>query len=207
MVKLMKLIVGLGNPGSQYDLTRHNIGKRSVIALAEAERLSFQSDSNLKASICSWNTPTDKVLIAYPHSYMNLSGEAVRLICDYYKIQTDLNLLVITDDVALPMGTIRMRTSGSTGGHNGLASIEQTLGHSKYPRMKIGVGEHINACDSINDFLRGRPLEDYVLEKFKSEDEKVLVDVLAASVRACKVWGERSFTDAANLVNVKKHSN
>ena len=95
----MKLIVGLGNPGTQYEFTRHNIGKRSVLALAATERLSFQSDSNLKASICSWNTPTDKILIAFPNTYMNLSGEAVRLICDYYKIQTDKDLLVISDDV------------------------------------------------------------------------------------------------------------
>lgn len=202
----MKLIVGLGNPGTQYELTRHNIGKRSVTALAATERLSFQSDSAMKASMCSWSTPTNKILIAYPNSYMNLSGEAVRLICDYYKIQTDLDLLVITDDVALPMGTIRMRSVGSTGGHNGLASIEQALGHSKYHRMKIGVGEHINACDSINDFLRGRPLEDFVLEKFNSEDEKKAGDILALSAKAARIWAEGSFTEAANLVNVKRTS-
>ncbi len=202
----MKLIVGLGNPGTQYDFTRHNLGKRSVAALAAAERLSFQSDANLKASICSWTTAADKILIAFPNTYMNLSGEAVRLICDYYKIQTDKDLLVVTDDVALPLETIRMRTSGSAGGHNGLASIESVLGHSNYPRMKIGVGEHVNACDSINDFLRGKPLEDYVLEKFKSEDEKKISGIIETAVKACRIWAEKSFTEVANTINIKKHS-
>ncbi len=202
----MRLIVGLGNPGTQYDLTRHNIGKRSVTALAETERLSFQSDSNLKASICSWSTPTDKILIAYPNTFMNLSGEAVRLICDYYKIQTDKDLLVVSDDVAIPFGSIRLRTSGSAGGHNGLTSVEQALGHSKYQRIKIGVGDHINACDSINDFLAGKPLEDYVLEKLKPEQEKQLKDVFSKTTQACKLWVEKSFAAAANAMNIKNHS-
>lgn len=203
----MRLIVGLGNPGTQYDLTRHNIGKRSVIALAEAERFSFQSDSDLKASICSWNTPTDKILIAYPHTYMNLSGEAVRLICDYYKIQTDKDLLVIADDVAIPFGVMRFRTSGSAGGHNGLASIQTALGHSNYQRLKIGVGGHINACDSINDFLAGKALEDYVIEKFKPEEEKQIPDLLSKVTQSCRLWVEKSFAAAANATNIKNNSN
>ncbi len=202
----MRLIVGLGNPGTQYDFTRHNIGKRSVAALAETERFSFSADSKLKASIGSWNHTSGKVLVAFPNTYMNLSGEAIRLICDYYKIQTDQDLLVILDDVALPFGTIRLRASGSTGGHNGLASVEQFLGHSNYKRLRIGVGGHINACDSVNDFLAGKPLEDYVLERFKADEEKAMPDLLGSVEKACRSWIEKPFQEAVCSINVKKYS-
>ena len=148
----MKLIVGLGNPGSQYELTRHNFGKRSVTALAAAERFSFSLQPSLKASVGEWMSPSGKILVAYPSTYMNLSGEAVRALCDYYKVDTTRDLLVVADDIALPFETVRLKISGSPGGHNGLASVEQHLGHSKYPRLKIGAGGHVNACDSINDF-------------------------------------------------------
>lgn len=202
----MKLIVGLGNPGSKYELTRHNIGKRSVTAFAEAERLSFKADANLKASICVWDSPSGKVLIAFPDSYMNLSGESVRLICDYYKIDTERDLLVIVDDVALPLGSVRLRAVGSTGGHNGLASIEKFVGHSKYQRLKIGVGGHINTCDSINDFLKGKPLEDYVVEKFTDSEEKELKLMLSHAVQSCRFWVEKSFVEATKSINIKKYS-
>ena len=202
----MKLIVGLGNPGTQYDLTRHNIGKRSVTALAEAERLSFQPNASLKASICNWESPAGKILLACPNTYMNLSGESIRLICDCYKIDTTADLLVVADDVALPTGTLRLKISGSTGGHNGLASVESLLGHSKYPRLKVGVGGHINACDSINDFLKGKPLEDYVLEKMSAEDNKDFPKILDMAIRACRLWSEKTFVEAASLVNIKRHS-
>lgn len=202
----MKLIVGLGNPGTKYDLTRHNIGKRSVLAFAETERLSFTDDSKLKASYCAWNHPAGKVLLAYPHTYMNLSGEAIRALCDYYKIDTARDVLVVLDDVALPFGTVRLKISGSTGGHNGLASVEQHLGHSKYPRMRIGVGGHLNACDSINDFLKGKPLEDYVLERLREDEEKAFPAVLKQVDYAFRLWSEKTFEAAASLVNIKRDS-
>ena len=202
----MRLIIGLGNPGKEYDFTRHNFGKRSVTALAEAERLSFLPDVNLKASICSWETPSGKIFLAYPNTYMNLSGESILLICDYYKIDTARDLLVVLDDVALPFGTVRLKISGSTGGHNGLASVEQYVGHPKYPRLKIGVGGHINACDSINDFLKGKPLEDYVLEKVTDDELKAFPAVQEAVLKACRLWSEKTFEEAASLVNIKRNS-
>lgn len=202
----MKLIVGLGNPGTRYDLTRHNLGKRSVVALATAERLSFAEDSKLKAYTCTWNAPSGKVLLAYPNLYMNVSGESIRLLCDYYKIDTARDLLVALDDVALPFGTVRLKISGSTGGHNGLASVEQYVGHTHYPRLRIGVGGHINACDSINDFLKGKPLEDYVLEKLTDSEEKQFPQVLDQVLRAYRLWSEKTFEAASSLVNIKKHS-
>jgi len=202
----MRLIVGLGNPGSQYDFTRHNLGKRSVAALASAERLSFSTNASLKASICTWESPQGKILLAYPNTYMNLSGESIRLICDYYKIDTAHDLLVVCDDVALPFGTIRLKISGSAGGHNGLSSVEQHMVHSKYPRLRIGVGGHINACDSINDFLKGKPLEDYVLEKWSDSEEKAFAPVLEHVLRAFRLWTEKTFEAAASVVNIKSHS-
>lgn len=202
----MKVIIGLGNPGAKYDLTRHNIGKRSVAAVAAAERLSFLKEPQLKASICAWNHSAGKVLVAFPDTFMNLSGEAVRHICDYYKIQTDRDLLIILDDVALPFGTVRLRASGSTGGHNGLESIEKSLGHDRYPRLRIGVGEHVNACDSINDFLKGKPLEDFVLERFKVSDEEALPGVFERVVQTCRLWVEKPFEEAANFTNIKRNS-
>jgi len=202
----MKLIVGLGNPGIQYELTRHNLGKRSVVALAAAERFSFSLQSSLKASVGEWMSPAGKVLVAYPSTYMNLSGEAIRLLCDYYKIDTTRDLLVVLDDVATPFGTIRLKISGSTGGHNGLASVEQHVGHTRYPRLRIGVGGHINACDSINDFLKGKPLEDYVVEKLTEAEEKAFPAVLEQTLKAYRLWSEKTFEAAASLVNIKKDS-
>ena len=203
----MKLIVGLGNPGAKYDSTRHNIGKRSVLAFAETERLSFVSDKTLKASICQWESSAGKVLIVYPDTYMNLSGEPVRAVCDYYKIESNKDILVISDDVALPFGTVRFRAGGSAGGHNGLKSIEQSLGHQNYARLKVGVGEHINACDSINDFLKGRPLEDFVLEKFSAAEEKTFADLMKRVGQACRLSAEKSFEQAASLTTIKRDSN
>lgn len=202
----MKLILGLGNPGSQYELTRHNVGKRAVEHIAAAEHLSFLSDAKLKVSLCTWSHPAEKILIAYPSTYMNLSGEAVRAVCDYYKIQTDKDVLVIADDVALPFRTVRLRAFGSTGGHNGLASVQQHLGHSNYPRLRIGVGGHINACDSINDFLKGKPLEDYVLEKFSSTEEAAFPETFNQIVKTCRLWIEKPFEQAANFINIKRNS-
>lgn len=199
----MKLIVGLGNPGSKYELTRHNIGKRSVEALASAERLSFQKNSGLKAETCQIQSASGSALIAYPETYMNLSGEAVRKLADYYKIDVQKDLLIIVDEVALPFGTLRIRAGGSAGGHNGLASIEQHLGTQKYMRLRIGVGSHVNACDSINDFLAGKALEDYVLEKFPPAQDAQMTGVLDKSVHACRLWLEKPFEEAASKINIK----
>lgn len=202
----MKIVAGLGNPGSQYLLTRHNIGQRVVAKMVADFRLSWSSKADLKSSIAVLDHATEKFIFVTPHTFMNLSGESVQLVSSYYKIDTTRDLLVIADDVALPFGTLRLRASGSTGGHNGLGSIGNILGHSKYTRLRIGVGGHVNACDSINDFLGHKPLEDYVLEKFKDSEDQALPAFLARACQACQLWLEKPLSEAMSQINKPSNS-
>lgn len=157
------LIVGLGNPGDKYDGTRHNAGFLAVDALADKGRFSV-SRVRFKALTAQAEVGGRGALVMKPTTYMNLSGEAVGEAARFYHIPP-ANVLVISDDVDLPLGKLRIRTGGSAGGHNGLKSIIQHLGTDQFPRIKIGVG--------------GKPHPDYdmadwVLGKLRGEDRKVL---------------------------------
>jgi peptidyl-tRNA hydrolase, PTH1 family len=160
-----KIIIGLGNPGEKYKKTRHNIGFRIVERAAEKLSLAFTPDSfglGLFAKGLLKRGDEEKTLyLLKPETYMNESGKAVFAWCRYYKIDP-CDLLVVTDDVALPLGTIRMKPKGTSGGHKGLISIEQSLGTIWYPRLKIGV----NAPQSRDE------LADYVLAPFLPEEEE-----------------------------------
>jgi PTH1 family peptidyl-tRNA hydrolase len=151
------LIVGLGNPGTKYEFTRHNVGFDVVDEIAKKNLLEFKpAEHSLKAE---WNYKGKKILLLKPQTFMNLSGKAVNHWLKWYKIPTQ-NLLIIVDDIALPVGKLRYRASGSPAGHNGLKDIQLQLGTEVYNRLKFGVG---------NDFKPGRQA-DFVLSKFNETD-------------------------------------
>ena len=135
----MKIIVGLGNPGTKYETTRHNVGFITADLLGEA----FDVDIDLKGLLCYYNTfryGGEKIVVVKPQTYMNLSGDCVGQLARYYKVENE-DILVVADDLSLPVGTMRFRSKGSSGGHNGLKSIIEHTGSDAFPRIKIGVGE------------------------------------------------------------------
>ena len=157
------LLVGLGNPGTQYENTRHNVGFLVADELAERQnapiqRLKFKALTNLLT------ISGEKVLVMKPVTYMNLSGEAVRQAVDFYKIPPE-RVLVVSDDTALAVGRLRIRKGGSAGGHNGLKNIIQHLGTDQFPRVRVGVGEKPHP-----DY----DMADWVLGKFQGEDKKAI---------------------------------
>lgn len=159
------LVVGLGNIGAEYASTRHNIGFRVLDALAEASNISFTTVRYGAMATLKHRGRT--LLLLKPSTYMNLSGKAVRYWMDQERIPRE-NLIIISDDIALPFGTFRMRKNGSEGGHNGLRSITEMLGDNQYARMRFGVG---------GDFPRGHQV-DYVLGDFSDEERKLLPERL-----------------------------
>lgn len=164
------LVVGLGNPGEKYENTRHNVGFLTVDELAERARVPVQKLKH-RALTNTLEVGSVKVLLMKPVTYMNLSGEAVRPAADFYKIPPE-HIIVISDDTALDVGKLRIRKSGSAGGHNGLKSIIQHLGTDQFPRIRVGVGKKPHP-----DY----DLADWVLGKFQGEDRKAI----AAAVERC----------------------
>lgn len=166
----MRLIVGLGNPGREYEKTRHNAGFMVVDRMARRHGLSGVR-SRFSAGVIEDRIGEQKVMLMQPLTYMNRSGQAVGEAARFYKLERE-DILVVVDDVALPAGRIRLRTSGSAGGHNGLSDIERALGGRDYPRLRIGI-------DSPPGVMAQR---DYVLGRFTSEQ---MEKVEAAIERAC----------------------
>ena len=164
------LVVGLGNIGAEYADTRHNIGFRVLDALAEASNVSFMAGRY--GSTATVRHKGRQILLLKPSTYMNLSGKAVRYWMEQERIPRE-NLIVISDDIALPFGTFRMRKSGSEGGHNGLKNITEMLGDNQYVRIRFGVG---------GDFPKGHQV-DYVLGNFSDEENKSMPERL-------KLFGE-----------------
>ena len=134
----MKIIFGLGNIGSKYDQTRHNVGFMFVDYLANKYNGSFVSKSKLKADVCEIFIDSHKVLLVKPSTFMNLSGDCVRAVFDFYKVSLD-DLLIVFDDIDLPFGSIRYRKSGGAGTHNGMRDIVSKIGMKEFPRLKIGI--------------------------------------------------------------------
>jgi PTH1 family peptidyl-tRNA hydrolase len=155
------LIVGLGNIGEEYANTRHNIGFMVLDAIAKENNLKFSTGR--LADILEYKFKGKTLILIKPSTYVNLSGKAVNYWLQAGKISIE-NLLVITDDIALPLGTLRMKGKGSDGGHNGLKNIQETLNTTNYARLRFGVG---------NEFSKGRQV-DYVLGKWSAEEEKLL---------------------------------
>lgn len=163
MGKHMYIIVGLGNPGRQYGNTRHNVGFDVIDRLAEQEKISVLEKKH-KAVIGKGYIEGQKCILAKPQTFMNLSGESVRELVDYYKADEKTELVVISDDISLGIGHLRIRKAGSAGGHNGLKNIIAHLGHDTFIRVKVGVGEK----------PKGYDLADYVLGHFAGQERKVM---------------------------------
>lgn len=166
------LIVGLGNPGRQYEKTRHNVGFEVIDRLAD--RLSASVDEKkFKGCYGKGVIGGNKVILLKPLTYMNLSGESVRAAMDFYKIDPD-HMIVVYDDVSLDVGQLRIRTKGSAGGHNGIKNIIAHLGTQEFPRVKVGVGEKPPRMD----------LADYVLSRFSGEDQEKMNAAFVEAARA-----------------------
>ena len=168
----MKMIVGLGNPGKEYENTRHNMG--FIVLDNFAKSLGISIDKNkFNALYKDLFVAGEKVLLVKPLSYMNLSGEAIRAVMDYYKIDVK-DIIIIYDDIALNIGKIRIRANGSDGGHNGIKSIISHIGTNNFNRIKIGIGPQIG------------PSEYFVLNNFPKEQSEILKEVLDKSIDAAK---------------------
>lgn len=189
----MFIIAGLGNPGREYEQTRHNIGFIAANAIAEAhgvkiDRLKFKS---LTATCV---IGTEKVLLMKPQTFMNNSGEAIGEAARFYKVPPE-NILIIADDISLPPGTLRIRRKGTAGGHNGLKSIINHLDSTEFPRIKIGVGDRENPDEELMD---------YVLGKFPREDIDLMNETIRKAAAAAELIVQGQTSEAMNLYNTKK---
>ncbi|WP_338450467.1 aminoacyl-tRNA hydrolase [Niallia oryzisoli] len=185
----MKLIVGLGNPGKEYDKTRHNIGFEVIDALAERLHISLEQ-AKFKGIYGSKLVDGEKVYLLKPLTYMNLSGESIRAIMDYFQIETE-DLLVIYDDMDLPVGKIRLRQKGSAGGHNGIKSTIAHIGTQEFNRIRIGINRPSN----------GMSITDYVLGRFTKEEQELIKGAVEQSADACEEWIKKPFLQVMNTYN------
>jgi PTH1 family peptidyl-tRNA hydrolase len=183
------LIAGLGNPGKAYAKTRHNIGFEAVAALAAKHGLQFHSRLKWKASLAEGKIGGADVLLMMPLTFMNLSGEAVVPAMRYWEIGLS-QLLVIVDDIAIPIGQLRMRTDSSSGGHNGLKSIEEHLQTQNFARLRIGVGDR-----------KEGDLASHVLGRFSSEEELLVPKILERAETAIEIWLEKGLNHAMDFAN------
>ena len=188
----MFLIAGLGNPGKEYENTRHNIGYMALDAYADAYGIDVNS-RKFKAFAGKGMAEGEKVILIKPLTYMNLSGEAIREACEYYKIDPEEELIVIFDDIALPVGNLRVRPKGSAGGHNGIKNIIACLGTENFKRIRIGVGEKPSRMD----------LADYVLGHFTKEDMEAEKEACKNAIEAVNMLMDGKTEEAMNKFNRK----
>lgn len=188
----MYLIAGLGNPGKQYDMTRHNIGFEVIDYMAD--RLGVKVNKlKYKALYGETKIGTEKVLLIKPQTYMNLSGDSIRDFANFYKILPE-NIIIINDDIALEAGRLRIRAKGSAGGHNGLKSIIYQLNSDNFPRIRIGVG-----APKHEDY----DLADFVLGRFTKEEIPILEEAIIKASDAAEEIVKRSIDSAMNKFNTK----
>lgn len=184
------LIVGLGNPGPEYANTRHNIGFQVLDALAKTFNTAFLSDRY--AEIAELRHKGRTFILAKPQTFMNLSGKAVRYWMEKENVPLE-RTLVVTDDLALPFGKMRLRANGSAGGHNGLTSIIEVVGSPEFPRLRFGIGA---------DFPRGRQAE-YVLSPWTTEEHKTLEERTEIAGKAVLQFGLLGIAQAMNNFNTR----
>jgi len=185
----MKVIVGLGNPTREYEGTRHNVGFSAIYALSDIYDISVDTKKH-KALIGKGMIAGEKVILAMPQTYMNLSGESVREILDYYKLDNS-DLIVIYDDIALDVGKLRIRAKGSAGGHNGIKNIIAHIGTDTFDRIRIGVGEK----------PKGYDLADYVLGRFGEADRALIREATKDAAGAVELIIKDSIAAAMNRYN------
>ena len=184
------LVVGLGNIGAEYANTRHDMGFMVLDAWAQASNISFESGRYGSTAVISFKGR--KFHLLKPSTYMNLSGKAVRYWMNELKIQPE-NLLVISDDLNIPFGTLRLRKNGSAGGHNGLTNITELIGTQEYARIRVGIG---------NDFGRGQQVG-YVLGELSPEEKKEMEQISKRVIDGVKAWATIGPDRAMNTVNTK----
>ena len=189
----MFVIVGLGNPGKKYENTRHNAGFIAIDALADKYGINI-SEKKHKALCGSGVIEGNKVVLIKPQTFMNLSGESVRAVMDFYKIDPEEDMLVIYDDISLAPGNIRIRKKGSAGGHNGIKSIIAHAGTQNFMRIKVGVGEKPSGWD----------LADYVLGHFSEEDILKIKEIMPDVISAAGLMAQGDVAKAMNDFNAKK---
>ncbi len=185
----MKLVTGLGNIGEKYCFTRHNAGFMAVDKWAFKNNLQFREEKKFKCLMTKFNFNGEEIIIAKPVTFMNLSGEAVSALCNFYKIDIK-DVLIIFDDIALDLGRLRFRKTGSDGGHNGVKSIIKHLGTSDFTRLKIGIGPQPPI-----------PSENYVLGTFTKEQAEILKPVLSRAVSAVECYLTDGIEKAQNIFN------
>ncbi len=185
----MKLIIGLGNVGAKYTFTRHNVGFMLVDKIALDNSVEFRENTKLKSLITKFYSEDEEVMLVKPTTYMNLSGEAMRAVIDYYKIAVE-DMIIVYDDLSLNLGKIRFRANGSDGGHNGIKSIIQHLGTKNFARLKIGIGPQPPI-----------PSEAFVLQNFPKESLTELKDVLSLSEEAIQFFFKNGIEKTQNKYN------
>ena len=191
----MYLIAGLGNPTREYEKTRHNVGFEAIDILADKAGTTV-TEKKHKALYGKGYIGGQKVILAKPQTYMNLSGESIREIADFYKIEPE-NIIILCDDINLSEGQLRIRLKGSAGGHNGLKNIISHLGTQEFPRIRIGVGEK----------PRGMVLADYVLGRFPKEQQAVMEEAYRDAAEAACMMIEDGADAAMNHYNRKNKEN
>jgi PTH1 family peptidyl-tRNA hydrolase len=184
---MTKVIVGLGNPGKQYVGTRHNVGYAVIDSLAASPKAG-RSQSRFQALVAELNEDFGKLLLVKPETFMNLSGVSVRQLLDFYKVPV-ADLLVVCDDINLPLGKLRFRPRGTHGGHNGLRNIQDHLGTNEYQRLRIGVGSPEE--DAV----------DHVLSRFKPSEVPVINEAVATAAQAVMVWVAEGIDECMNQYN------
>ena len=189
----MFVIVGLGNPDKRYEKTRHNLGFDVIDALADQYNIVVKEKKH-KALCGTGAIEGRKVLLVKPQTYMNLSGESVAEVMQFYKIDPESEMLIIFDDISLAPGNIRVRKKGSAGGHNGIKSIIAHTGTQNFMRIKVGVGEKPQGWD----------LADHVLGRFSSEDRKKVDEAIKDAISAAVLMMQGDVDRAMNLYNAKK---
>jgi PTH1 family peptidyl-tRNA hydrolase len=184
----MKVVVGLGNPGSRYAATRHNVGYAVVDALA-ASPSAGRFQSRFQAQVAELLEEPHKVLLVKPETFMNLSGRCVRQVVDFYQLPQE-DLLVVSDDINLPLGKLRARARGTHGGHNGLRDIQNHLGTTDYSRLRIGVGDP-DEDEAV----------DHVLGRFRPGERAVIEEAVQTAVQAVIVWVHEGIEVCMNRFN------
>ncbi len=185
------LIVGLGNPGKEYQNTRHNFGFMVLDAWAKKQGASFSDTKKFKSQIAEIKNGADRLVCVKPQTFMNLSGEAVRLVADFYKIGVG-EIFAIYDDLDLPLGKTRITRNGSAGGHNGIKSLISCLGTPDFARLKLGIGRPKHAAQSAAD---------YVLQSFTKEEISLRDEIIAKAVETLDVVIQDGLQEAMNRYN------
>lgn len=188
--KIMFIIAGLGNPSKQYEKTRHNVGFDVIDLLSEKYNIKVNEKKHRALCGTGW-IEGQKVLLVKPQTFMNLSGESIGTILNFYKIAPETNLIIVYDDISLVPGKIRIRKKGSAGGHNGIKSIISHAGTQEFLRIKIGVGEKPQGWD----------LADYVLGRFSKEERKLVTEAFEKVCDAVALMVQGETDQAMNLFN------